>query len=426
MRRLALAVLLVVALAAPVQAQPTGVDGFETAIGALDCPGSFGSAGGTGFFGTSSPHSGSYDFVSRSSGSNQGSCLAMSGLGSLTGTYILTGWIRHEFFGGVVCNPTQAGAIVNVRNASATVVASVSFSCTNAGSDYQLYFADGSGTLVGSKVSAPVSTDIFFELKVTTGSGTGQIEGRFNAGSVQGPATGLTIANIDQVYADHSVLTGNSNQEFHFDDLVLLATSSYPGKTYVNMRKPDGNGGSGRNNWTKAATGTTSGSITTEWTSPQALSSLATDASKTTYATSVAADVDGQTATIANWDSGTPTPVISSATLAAIHGCRLDVNSERTGGTARSYGIYSYQNATKNTTTVTYGGASTMQVDRQLFGPVGSTLSDKLTYLNGLEVGGEKTTDTSGANMVIEDVWVQCAWSIISNSVASMWVQDDE
>ncbi len=419
----AIAALVIVTAA---EAQPVWVTGFETANSSIECAGSFnsgscGSAGTCTSFGTSSPRSGAYDLViTHGSTSTEGSCQIATGL-SDTGTFVLTGAVRHQLVGGIVCGPTQSdGMLLEIRNSSGTDVASLRFKCTSGASDYEVSIFSGAG-LVGSRVSLPVGTTKSFEIKVTTGAGSGVVGGRIDGVSVGSDAAGLTIANVDAIFASHQVTSGVSTQEMHLDDIVLLKQSTYPGPTYVNLRKPDANGGTNRNQWTKA----NGGNIQAEWTSPQA-TTLPAYGAMTTYATSIAADTDGQTANLAAWDSGTPTPTIPASATGVndIYGCQYIASAARTSGTARNYAIYSYQGSKTSTTTTL--GNETLGLFRQHFAAAGADAAAKLASLNGLEVGGEKTTDTSGANMVIEDVWVQCAWSLVPVTSGMMvWTQNE-
>ena len=421
-------VALVLALASAALAQPVWVNGFETGISSLDCTGSFnsgscGTAGTCSYFGTSSPKSGSYDLVLNHGGTTtEGTCQIMpSGLND-TGTFVLSVWVKHVLNNGIICGPTQSdGALLEVRNSSGTDIAGVRFKCTSGASDYELSIFAGAAGLVGSRVSIPVNTQKQVEIKIVTGSGTASVGGRIDGVSVGSDLTNLTIANVDSIFSSHQVTSGVSTQEMHVDDVVLLKQSAYPGPTFVNMRKPDG-AGSGRDNWVKIG----GGAITAEWTMPQA-TTLPTSGSKTTYACSGAScsshttDGDGQSVTLANWDTGTPTPIVDSATLNAIHGCRSDYWAERSGGTNRTYGIYNAQGGTKGTPLAVTLTSGTLELFRQLFAISPATVSN----LNTMEIGAEKTSDTSGAAMIVEDVWVQCAWSITPPVTGSlMWSQD--
>lgn len=424
---LAQAVAFVLALAAPAFAQPLALTGFETAIGAIDCPGSFtsgscGSAGTCTYFGTTSPKSGTYDLViNHGTSTTEGTCQVFPAGLNRTGTMILTGSFKHVLNGGIVCGPTQSdGMVLEVRDNASTVVASLRFKCTSGASDYEIGVFAGA-TLVGSRVAIPVNTQKQYEIKITTGAGSGVVGARIDGVSVGSDVTGLTIANVDSVFASHSAASGVSTQEQHHDDIVLLDLSTYPGPTVVNMRKPDG-AGSGRDNWVKQ----NGGSITAEWTMPQA-TTLPASGAKTTYACSGAScsahttDNDGQSVTLAAWDSGTPTPVIDSGTMTAIHGCRSDFWAERSGGTNRTYGIYNAQGGTKNTPLAVTLTNGTLELFRQLFAISPATVSN----LNSMEIGAEKTSDTSGAAMIVEDAWVQCAWSTVAATTGILtWSQD--
>lgn len=395
---------------------PAWVNGFETGISQIDCQSSFVSA--QTVFETSSPMHGTYHMRTRRAAGTEGRCGLVSGLG-LTGTYIIAGWYKFKLYNATYCAPTQDNSVFEIRDSSATQIAALSFSCTNLGSDYEVAIQSSGGSTVGAKQTIQHDTPVYFEIKVTTGNGNGVVGGRIGGVSVGSDATSRTISKIDSLMFETSSPLGNSSIEHHLDDVVVLSQSTYPGPVYVNMRKPDGNGGTGRNQWTKAG----GGGIAAEWTSPQAVS-LPNWAGKTTYAYSIADDTDGQTATLANWDSGSPTPVIDVNAATDIFGCRYSAWAGREAGTARPYAIYSYQGS-KNSTTIT-SSADTLSLYEQVFAASGATVSDRLTNLNALEVGGEKTSTATGAMLYIEDVWVQCAWASPVGGSLFMWTGDDD
>lgn len=397
------------------------VEGGESQTLAVACTG--GSASDVNI-GTTSPRSGSARInVTGNTGLTQGRCtMAAAGL-NLTGTVYIFGAI---YFDSTTTCDNNFGAVTMLDLGEVEM----EHLCTNGTNAHAVQLKE-SGNAIGT-ASDFLSEDTWYPFLITittggTGNATGQFQISYNGSSWtnEGTTPSLTIANVDMAEWKYPRTTGvNTNFTFALDDFVMVTGGSEPPvTTYVNQRAAKA-GTETYNTFTKV--GGDSTNIETIWTSRV---NPSTTFPGSQYARSASTASLTQTALIAAWDSGTPTPTASSTST--FHGCKWDMYAARGGGTSRT--PYQTRRRTQNgsdtmvdTDTTITTTASTYTVFTSIFDILGTTSAAKLTGLNAMELGAYKSNSSTGAELHVLDQWVQCAWSAAATTTAVQWVVDDE
>lgn len=452
MRRAILSAVFLLVLAPPAPAQvPTALSGFELDVSQLDCPAGFTSTSSQTSFDATNVRSGARSLLLKhdAGGSTRGLCGSFADQ-ALTGTIYLTFAVRPELSGAIYCTPGLDAPLMAIRNSSGSTVVGMHFRCTNLQTDYRLMLVANGSTDIGTDQSIPIDTWTAVEVKIVTGTGSASLSWRVN-GTTVATTGSLTIANVDDLDFVHPyVLSGSSSIWLRVDDHLTIKSSDWPGTTYVNQRVASSSTPT-YDAWGKTCVGGTNagalcsaasecpsgacGTAATVWSSPTgSLNGTFPDGtSDPPYARSPDTTDTGQTLKFNAWDSGTPTPVINSATATALWGCRWDSVAGRGTGTNRAYALRRYipgiciggtntaaactvasqcpSGACQNEDTTQSYTASTYVTTQMLFEIPGSSVATKITHLNAMELGGLKTNASSGARMYLDDQWLQCAWS---------------
>lgn len=415
-----LAALVLLLVATPAAATTNWVEGFESQTLLVACPGGTSSADVS--TDTTAVRSGSARLkVNGLTSSSQGRCTMIAAGANLTGTIYVFG--AFLFDSTTTCSGFTYSTMLDLGEVT------VEHACIDGGNTgHAIRLREEA--VIGSQSSFLVE-DVWypFVVKVVTGSGTAtaslKIAENGTSWTEVASGTGLTIANVDKAQWLYPKTVGNhSGYTFALDDFIVLTGGSEPPpQTHVNMRAAK-SGTPTYNAFTKVGGDATN--INTIWTSRANLNPTTFPGSQ--YARSASTANLSQTALVAAWDGGTPTPVV--ANTATFHGCKWDVYATRGGGTNRSYAI---RRRTQNgsdtmvdTDTSISPAASTYTLYNNVWDILGSSGSAKITGLNAMEFGGIKTASSSGAELHILDQWVQCAWSDAATAGVFQWMSDDE
>lgn len=453
MRRIRAALLTLVIAAGPLPASAAMLyaEGFETQSKVLACPN--GNGGTETTFDTSVQRSGAAVLKLTHTGTNsRGSC-AMTGSWAQTGTIIVFTAIRLSTFGSCT-NLTVTSPILDLGEVT------LNDTCSSSTNNHTISVRENSQDIGTNWTGLNDQSGTYYPIAikiVTDAGGAASVSWRVSADGQnwtdQGTSTGRTIANVDQLIAYHpQSLSGISQTNAYFDDILVLNGSgtAWPDpRTFVNMRAGKASTPT-YNEWTKVGGtniydsnvwGVRTGLAATTYSGTCTAGSNAGVACKVAsecpssvcagWAISPQSDGGGnqaeQTMKIAAWDSGTPTPTIpASATgVNAIWGCRWQTLVGRTTSTNRSYALRYAWNSTASDTSISLS-AETYTSQSTILDLNGGTPSSDLSKLNTLEVGGVRTSTAAGANMVIRDHWVQCAWSEAGTGGLIVWTQDEE